>query len=415
MKDYEIVQNSQNGPATLIDAAAAAKRLGVSRKTLYAYVSRNIIRSVSHPNSSQKRLYDASEIDGLLSRKAELQQVKSGSTNTSDRGLPVLRTSITRIENGRLHYRNWDALELADRCTLEDVAGILWGSSASDPFKGIWFDPAEVHGWLPVWRQLTPAIATTRAIALVPWLLPMGADAEYRWRPWSLEEAAWALRGLATAIAGAPELPQLPLHEALANAWGNPSATDPIRRALVLSADQELSAPTFAARVSTTTGSSLAGALLAGLVVLNGPRHGGATERVRALLFEVEALGNARDTISARIERGDDLPGFGHPLYPNGDTRAAAILEQINIDDRLAKIIEAVAALAGLRPSLELALVAIERAFRLPRGSALAIFTVGRSAGWIAHMFEQRAAGNLIRPGASMIPGGEWSLTSTAW
>jgi citrate synthase len=415
MKKSNTSQNSQQGPDGLIDAATAAKRLGVSRKTLYAYVSRNIVHSVNHPNSSRTRLYDASEIDSLLSRKAQMHQIKTSGTTALDRGLPLLRTSLTRIENGRLHYRNWDALKLADRSSLEDVAGILWSSGGSNPFQGIAFDPARISGWLAAWRQLTPNIATERALTLLPWLLPKETVPAEKWHAWSLQEAAWVVQGLAAAIAGSPELPNLALHEALAIAWGNPSASDPIRRTLVLCADQELNASTFAVRLITTTGAKIAGALIAGLTALSGPKHGGATERIRALLFEIETLGNAPDTVSARLERGDDLPGFGHPLYPNGDSRAAAILQQIKIDDRLAKTIEAVAAITGLRPSLDLALVAVERTFRLPRGTALALFAIGRSVGWIAHALEQRVLGNLIRPGSSMSPAGEWSLTSTTW
>jgi citrate synthase len=386
----DIAWNLPSGPAVLIDADTAAKRLGVSRKTLYAYVSRKIIHSVIHPNSSKTRLYDASEIDELLSRKAEILQIKSRRTAAADHGVPVARTSLTRIEDGRLHYRNWNALKLADHQTLEDVAGILWGSTGSNPFEGTDFNPRAVSGWLAAWRQLTSTIATERAIALLPWLqFDQSAPAERR-PDWSLREAAWIVRGLATAIAGSPELPNFAIHEAMAIAWGNPSAADSLRRSLVLSADQELNAATRAVRMVATTGAKMPGALLAGLSVLNGPRHGGTAERIRALLFEVETLGSALEVVSARLRRGDDLPGFGHSLYPNGDPRAAAILQHVAIDERLAQIIETVARITGLHPSLDLALVAVERAFRLPRGSALALFAIGRSVGWIAHALEQR-------------------------
>jgi citrate synthase len=140
--------------------------------------------------------------------------------------------------------------------------------------------------------------------------------------------------------------------------------------------------------------------LLAGLAALSGPRHGGATRRVRALLDESRALMDPAGVVANRLARGEALPGFGHPLYPDGDSRAAAILDQIGPEPRWRGLFAAVLARTGLRPNIDAALVALERHLALPDGSALAIFAAGRSAGWIAHALEQGRSEAVIRPRA---------------
>jgi citrate synthase len=94
------------------------------------------------------------------------------------------------------------------------------------------------------------------------------------------------------------------------------------------------------------------------------------------------------------LERGDDLPGFGHPLYPDGDIRASAILESLpGRRQRWRSIAQAVEQLTGQRPSLDFALVALRRHLQLTVGAAFGIFALGRSMGWIAHALEQRSQG----------------------
>ncbi len=105
-----------------------------------------------------------------------------------------------------------------------------------------------------------------------------------------------------------------------------------------------------------------------------------------------------------------DLPGFGHPLYPDGDVRAAALFAmmrealprspELALAERVAVVVEAN---GGLRPNIDFATVALERVLGLPRESALALFLLGRTVGWIAHALEQAAHGALIRPRARYI------------
>jgi citrate synthase len=173
-----------------------------------------------------------------------------------------------------------------------------------------------------------------------------------------------------------------------------------IRAAVVLCADHELNASAFAARVVASTGASLAACVAGGLAALSGPLHGGTTSLIEILFDEAEQLGDAARVVHDRLRRGDRLPGFGHQLYAGTDPRAAALLALLPADATRERLISAMDRIGGKAPNVDFALVALRRAAGLPRGSALAIFAVGRTVGWIAHALEQHADGKLIRPRA---------------
>ena len=109
--------------------------------------------------------------------------------------------------------------------------------------------------------------------------------------------------------------------------------------------------------------------------------------------------------MAGRLARGEDLPAFGQFLYPNGDPRAAAILDAIvRTVPKARDLIEATASagtrLTGRRPNVDFALAAAAAGLCLPQNSALALFVIGRTVGWIAHAIEQYESGVLIRPRA---------------
>jgi citrate synthase len=196
-----------------------------------------------------------------------------------------------------------------------------------------------------------------------------------------------------------------PLHEQCAKAWcSNARQAKLIRAALILCADHELNASSFTARCVASTGASLHAAVLGGIAALSGPQHGGVTFRVERLWDEIGEATRPEAALRARLERSAHLPGFGHPMYPDGDVRAAAILNRLpGQSTRWRSLTVAVEHLTGLRPNIDFALVALRRHLRLPAGSAFGLFALGRSLGWIAHALEQCAQRNLIRPRASYI------------
>jgi citrate synthase len=152
----------------------------------------------------------------------------------------------------------------------------------------------------------------------------------------------------------------------------------------------------------------LHGTVCSGLAALSGPRHGGATARAHALLVDARDAPSPRDFIATRWQRGDELPGFGHALYPQGDPRATEILARLRAShagmpamESLEAIIATMEEISGQRPNIDLMLAAICHVHGLAAIPALVMFAAGRLAGWLAHALEQQALGRLIRPRAS--------------
>ncbi|MBZ9939461.1 citrate synthase family protein [Mesorhizobium sp. BR1-1-16] len=372
-------------PSRLLTAEEASSLLGVRPASLYAYVSRGRIRALPHPDDPRARLYARADVEALIARKERQARPGSAAASALDWGLPVLASGLSSITDGRLAYRGQDAMVLAETATLETIAELLWATGPV-AFRGR-ASRATPESGSPIDR------AVLALAAELPEAMPGESGARLA------ERAARLVRIIGSAAAGR-WLADAPLHEALAATWQAPAASEAIRKALVLVADHELNASTFAVRVAASTGASLTHALIAGLVTLAGPTHGGATDRVAAFLDEVQRAGNPEAAVGARLQRGESLPGFGHRLYPAGDPRAMALLDETGIGPADAALIEAVEAATAQRPTIDVALVLLERRFRLPPRSALALFATGRSVGWIAHALEQAATGQLIRPRA---------------
>jgi len=383
--------------SSLITADSAATRLGVSRATLYAYVSRGFVHTHADPHDPRRRLYSADDIDRLARNKVRGRKASDIAAATLDWGLPALSSGITLIADGRLFFRGRDAVRLAATATLEDTARLLW-SCAGDPFRSA--VPQPPQSVLGLIESLTDTFPVDRCLAVLPLA---GAGTAMTWqrdhrRLW--HDAAMLLRLMAAAATGTvPD--EAPLHLHIAQAWGlDERAAELIRAALVLCADHELNASAFAVRVVASTGASLAACVSAGLSALSGPRHGGTTSLVEILFEETERFGNAAGLVQERLRRGDILPGFGHPLYRDGDPRATALLALLPADATREALREAMDAIGGKLPNVDFALVSLRRALRLRPGSALALFAIGRAAGWIAHALEQQADDKLIRPRA---------------
>jgi citrate synthase len=240
-------------------------------------------------------------------------------------------------------------------------------------------------------------------------------------RPGRVALTGWRILGLLTATATTMQTepprrrrePAAPLaiEQRLARAWRlRAEAADLVRRALILCADHELNVSSFTARCVASAGSHPYAVTIAALAALEGSRHGGATARVDAML---DALRRARVKTSAladRLRRGEPVDGVGHPLYRDGDPRAIALIEALRAgwprSAELAFMLDvarAAESVTGERPNLDFALVGVERVLRLPPGSALTLFAIGRAIGWIGHAIEQYAIAQLIRPRAKYV------------
>ncbi|WP_413990637.1 citrate synthase [Labrys okinawensis] len=371
-----------------ITSEQALAILKVQPQTLYANVSRGKIRTRPSPEDTRRSLYHGDDVKALAGRNAGRRSVAEVATHTISFGEPVLASGISTIAEGRLWYRGEDAAEMAEEATLETVAALLWQAGR------VTFEAPPTARGTPV--PSNPFEAGLLALARrASHDFPTGG----RSRTMLRREAAGLVSTLATAMLGGTAHAGLPLHERAAQAWQAPGASDLVRRVLVLLADHELNASTFAARTAASTGAPLAAGLLAGLSTLAGPLHGGAALGVQALADTTRRIG-ARRAVHDWLSRGHRLPAFGHPLYPEGDARARALLAQFELPAAFAELREAVVALSDEEPNVDFALAALADACRLPANAPLALFAIARSVGWIAHMLEQTERGGLIRPRA---------------
>jgi citrate synthase len=388
----------------LISAQEAARRLGVKPATLYAYVSRGLLRSSPGPDSRERRYY-VEDVQRLMGQR---HRGRSSETPLKpfDKLTPVLDTSLSLIENERLYYRGKDASALAETADLEAVAQLLWGLDASEPPK-IDVLRRELRSLLV--RSRLPATAMERALSVLVGLGMKDVGALDISPQAVVRTGSRLVSALAASVT--TTLPNaVPVHRQLANAWGiGEQGADLVRRCLVLAADHELNASTYVARCIASTGASPYAAVVGALGALSGPRHGGETSGVEMLLREVLRTADLRGAIASRLQRGERIPGFGQPLYPNGDPRAAHIFDAIKAT-RYARQSEAplqiareISALIGSRPNVDFALGLLSVVLKLPPGSGLGIFLVARSVGWIAHLMEQYATATIIRPRARYV------------
>lgn len=368
----------------LIGAAEATMRLGVTRATLYAYVSRGLVRS--EPGARREHRYSLEDVERLVARRTLHRDPGRAVRDALHWGEQLLDSSLTLIRDGHLYYRGRDAIALAGHHRFEAVARLLWSErlGPSTPFVT---PPAPPR--LPDLHTLGPL---ERLSATLPLLAAAGSGAE---------TAGPLLSGLAAALTGVDPEPA-PIAVRLSRAWtGGEKAAPAIDRALVLCADHELNVSAFSVRCAASSGAGLQAALAGGLGALSGPLHGGAVARAADLIADAARVGPGT-AVTDRLARDGHLPGFGHPLYPDGDPRARSLLEALPATARervLVRELSAAGTAADLAPNIDLGLAALSG--WLGAGEAgLGVFALGRSAGWIAHALEQYRAGLLIRPRA---------------
>jgi citrate synthase len=366
----------------------ALTMLGVRAQTLYAYVSRGLIERRAEADDPRRSEYRADDIAALTGRRARGRRTATIAASAMAWGEPVIPTRISTVAHGQLIFRGKRAVDLAETATLEDIAALLWEQSAAVDF------PICKHEADP-FHALASLIARAR---------PMIGRAPVR----LAQEAAVAVAAIAAAFGAEGEGP---IHRRLAQCWSlNAAGEDLIRRALVVLADHELNPSTFAARVAASTGAPMAACLMAGLSTLSGPKHGGAGAALAALASEARADG-AEAAIARWLATEHGLPGFGHPLYPHGDPRAAVLLPRIVLDPAMVELRDAVAQATEALPNIDFALLAISRATALPTGAPFQLFAIARAIGWAAHAIEQSASGAVIRPRARYMSPTAYPLT----
>ena len=259
--------------ALYLSAREASAELAISPATLYAYVSRGLIRSEPSSDSRSHR-YRAEDVRLLKQRRTPSPE--SRGLRSFDADLPVMDSAIATITEDGPIYRGVNCIELAEKDTLEHAATLLWDVAGVDPFSqdNCPLVSGEMRAIGDAARHAAPIDRTIAVLALA-------ASADPRAFTRAAEGRAMVggriLRlVIATMLNGTSS--GEPLHLQIAKAWApdNKHAADLIRCALVLLADHELNASTFTVRCAASTGLNLYDAIIAGLVALKGPRHGGA-------------------------------------------------------------------------------------------------------------------------------------------
>jgi len=386
-----------NHDKSWVGAAEATGMLGVNRATLYAYVSRGRIRSEPTPGDTRRRRYSREDIERLAARSRERRNPEKAAEQALDWGLPILESAITMIAGDRIYYRGVDAGTLARSSSVAEVASLLWnGTIAADLLTmPVGTAPRRAGG--------APFIAAAQsALALAAMDDAQGYDR----RPASVGHTGWRILWILAGIAAGSARPQSTIDATLAAGWGVPRHAHVIRAALILCADHELNVSTFTARCVASAGGSPYGAVIAGLSALEGTRHGGSTARVEAAWDSLRRTRDLRGAMLDRLRRGDPIEGFGHKLYATGDPRAMALLEMLPrgaTSTFAQQFMKTAAAVLGEAPNIDFALAATSRALGLPRGSALALFAIGRTMGWIGHTMEQYERDAIVRPRARYV------------
>ncbi|HEX3737633.1 MAG TPA: citrate/2-methylcitrate synthase [Solirubrobacterales bacterium] len=415
-----------------------ARRLGVKRETVYAYVSRGLLERhpASGPHDSR---FDPAEVERLAARARR--------PNRSSALEVVVETELTLLEPaGRLSYRGRDAVELARYRSFEEVVALLWEGAPPTPWRLEGKGAEAVAGLGTVLGPRTPD--AERIVAVVATLAARDLARDDR-DPESVRRAGTevfaailaALRSRAGAGDEGAEPSVAPEDGVAARLWRalavgdqkpRPDQVAALNAALVLLADHELAASTFTARIAASAWAGPYRVILAGLGPLGGSLHGGAGAAVEAMLDDVAAGADPGAVLDARLAEGP-VPGFGHRVYRDRDPRADHLLARLALDrGRPALAIgsqRSTALRRGLRrstaaeapwvaagalldaaaerrlpaPNVDFALAALAKAHGLRDGSAPTIFTIARIAGIVAHALEEYEHRLRFRPRASYI------------
>ncbi len=389
-----------------VEARTAAKHLGIQLRTLYAYVSRGQVRSIAGAKG-RPHMYALADLERLRVRRDARKGHGAVAAGALRWGEPVLDSAITQITPQGPAYRGRLATELAQTTRFENVAELLW--SGYLPAGEITWP----RGTLP-FAALAKLVTSPHPLEIMPLVVGVAALGDPQRgdpRPDAVLARGRSLIPLLAASLAPGFTPA-----AVTRALGAPSIAaicaraletdrvELVERALILLADHELNASSFSARVTASTDADPYACVMAALSTLSGPKHGTASEAV-SRFAETLTPETARAAVRALQKRGELLPAFGHPLYPDGDPRAPPLLDAARplATTKRARTLLAIADASATPPSVDVALALIAAVLGAAPSAASGLFAVARCAGWLAHALEQRAAGFLLRPRARYV------------
>jgi citrate synthase len=339
-------------------------------------------------------------------------------------GVVAFATEIAEPDRdgGALRYRGVNIEDLVGKVPFEQVWGLLVDGTFAPGLP-----PAQPHS-LTV-RSGDPRVDVQSALAMLApeWGFGQLIDiTDEQARDDLARSSVMALSFVAQSARGTgqPPVPQAEIDKARSiperflirwRGEANPEHVKAIDAYWISAAEHGMNASTFTARVVASTGADCAAALSAAVGALSGPLHGGAPSRVLKMLDEVEESGDAEQWVKQALDRGERLMGFGHRVYRAEDPRARVLRQtcrelaspRFEVAEALEKA--ALAELHARKPDRVLATnvefwsaVILDLA-EVPADLFTSMFTCARTAGWSAHILEQKREARLIRPTAKYI------------
>lgn len=392
----------------------AAEYLGISKASLYSYVSRGLIHARPVSPGSRRKLYDKLDLD-RLKHKNNGSTGDNASGDVPEFGKPILSTSISLVTDDEHSYRGFPSAELARTHSFEQVAEFLWTGAVAD------VDSERRYVTLPgpsrIWsealdrRVLAGSRSNLPAVVQLQCLLPrLGHDdlSGYATSAETLLPAAVKVIKYLTLLSTGKD-PRRGIAKTLAEVWGSDAAI--LQRILIVVADHELNIATFTARCASSAGSNIYQSVLSGLAALQGHKHlfGQIAESERFLQAVLDS-GDPEATLRDYLRLEGSIPGFHNPyqrLYSGEDPRVLtllAYLESAPQFDLVTNAIDLVERATGEFPRIDFALAVCQVLLDLPNDAIFDLVAIARTAGMVAHVIEQYGSPHTIRPRARYEP-----------
>ncbi|MEO8814254.1 MAG: citrate synthase 2 [Mycobacterium sp.] len=349
-------------------------------------------------------------------------------------GVVAFTTEIAEPDKdgGALRYRGVNIDDLVGRVSFGDVWALLvdgtfsHGLSPAEPLElpvrtgDVRADVQAAVAMLAPAQGFAPLLDTDDVTA---------RDQLARTSVLALSYVAQSARGTAPAVSQQAIDECATITERFMTRWRgepDPRHVEAIDAYWVSAAEHGMNASTFTARVIASTGADVAAALSGAIGAMSGPLHGGAPARVIPMIAEAERSGDARTVVKGILDRHEKLMGFGHRVYRAEDPRARVLratakrLAAPRYEVAAALEQAALAELRERRPdraietNVEFWAAVILDFAAVPPKMMPAMFTCGRTAGWSAHIMEQKRLGKLVRPSALYVGPGPRSADSVA-
>lgn len=408
-----------NNDIDLLDSKTAANLLGVKTQTLYAYVSRGLIKPAPR-RGAQASLYHREDIEALrLGGRSSHGSTEQGERTTRWGQSNTLQTAITAIRPDGPYYRGKSAIDLVHmQRPFEDCVDLLWNGVL--PSTWLPWRPAQrpelfdhiSEGFASIARNAS----SWQLLALITqcYSASVGRNPEH-----VLSAPILAGRYLIQVLAPSLgllcnqqaypvyETPESIAHIIAASLGLHPhnELLQALNACLILSADHELAPATFTARIAASAGADVFSCVSSALGSFDGPLTGYGCNESERMLYSANSAIDYVNQLKEFTIRKEFIPGYNHPLYPQGDPRATYLLDMVRglssspTSRTILDYIDAGRSEFEAHPSLATGLAAVCATFNLPRESPGTIMAIGRVAGWLAHVFEQRLDGQtLIRP-----------------